>query len=454
MATVPMPSLLELPSGSSVNMPGWDGLLAVETGNAWVPSGHSAWEMSCEKDFKSKADKDYRKRTIEPRGVTIETTTFIFVTPRRWTNKKTWEQISKQENSWANKRILDADDLVSWLEQAPAVAAWFAKMIGKLPETGYLPLREWWENWSLVTTPEISPELVIAGRRDHVEKITPWIVEEPVSRYIQGSTRYEAIAFLAACALTESAQWGEPLMNRAIVIQSSEAWKSLENHPSPLVLIRDFSDDNISSKIAVSNGHHVLIPLHSIDSIAGSGLTLSRLGRDETLRALSKMGLSETRTRKLIQSTARHLPVLYRSMIDEAGGMNPEWASCEISHSTSTVLTLISQWDSSNECDQEIVAKVSGQPYELVEQEMGDLILIPDSPLTKIGNLWRVISHEEVWHIFASRLTSTDIGRFEQIASFVLSKISPKLELPIEERYMANIKGAVLPHSATAWRNS
>ena len=37
LATVPMPSLLDMPSGSSVWLPGWDGLLITERGNAWGP---------------------------------------------------------------------------------------------------------------------------------------------------------------------------------------------------------------------------------------------------------------------------------------------------------------------------------------------------------------------------------------------------------------------------------
>ena len=44
MATVSMPSLLDIQSGSSVRLPGWDGLLVVESGNAWVPGSASAWE--------------------------------------------------------------------------------------------------------------------------------------------------------------------------------------------------------------------------------------------------------------------------------------------------------------------------------------------------------------------------------------------------------------------------
>ena len=38
LATVPMPSSIDMPGGSSVNAPGWDGLLVSDHGNARVPS--------------------------------------------------------------------------------------------------------------------------------------------------------------------------------------------------------------------------------------------------------------------------------------------------------------------------------------------------------------------------------------------------------------------------------
>ena len=69
LATVPQPVSLAMPSGSSVRMPGWDGLLDVVSGNTWVPNGKSAWEFSCENYPKQKADEDYAKRTEDPKGV-------------------------------------------------------------------------------------------------------------------------------------------------------------------------------------------------------------------------------------------------------------------------------------------------------------------------------------------------------------------------------------------------
>ena len=102
-----------MPSGSSVWMPGWDGLLIVETGNPCVPKGSSAWELSCERDVTSKANEDYGKRTLDPQGIDASQTTFLFVTPRNWNGKAEWERDHRAEGKWANVRALDANDLVA-----------------------------------------------------------------------------------------------------------------------------------------------------------------------------------------------------------------------------------------------------------------------------------------------------------------------------------------------------
>ena len=126
LATVPMPSVLNMPSGSSVSRPGWDGLLVVKEGNVWVPAYASAWEFSREGNPKSKAD---------PKGVDTPTTTFVFLTPRKWDRKLAWANERREKGPWSDVQTLDADDLVAWLGQAPAVAHWFARLMGKLQES-------------------------------------------------------------------------------------------------------------------------------------------------------------------------------------------------------------------------------------------------------------------------------------------------------------------------------
>jgi hypothetical protein len=37
---------LAMPGGESANVPGWDGIVSVAVGNAWVPDGFSYWELA------------------------------------------------------------------------------------------------------------------------------------------------------------------------------------------------------------------------------------------------------------------------------------------------------------------------------------------------------------------------------------------------------------------------
>ena len=123
------PSRIDMPSGSSVRMSGWDGLLESPSGNSWVPSGISSWEFSCEKKITSKANRVYMGRTEDSLGLDKVETTFVFVTSRRWPQKRQWEMDRRDEGAWLNVRALDADDLVAWLGQSQNVSQWLFEEI-------------------------------------------------------------------------------------------------------------------------------------------------------------------------------------------------------------------------------------------------------------------------------------------------------------------------------------
>ena len=445
LATVPELSRLGMPSGSAVWLSGWDGLLTAENGNAWVPNGNSAWEFGCRKDVGTKANEDYRKRTDPPEGVADATSTFVFVTPRQWSGKDTWQEQRRAEGQWADVQAFDASDLAAWLDQAPSVAEWFAGVIGKLPSSGYTTLDEWWENWPTQSQPIISPALVLAGRQKNTERLAEWSQQVATPYYVQAQTREEAIAFVAASVLNSDQAWGVALLAKAIVVKSEDAWNSLVRHTSPLVLIRAF-EGNVSSQLAVNRGHYVITPLHANEDPKGNGDALPRLGRDQTVTALTETGLNETKARALVRKSARSLPIMRRLLIDEAGGPTPGWASVD-PQSPLPSLILIGQWDESNENDKEAVATITGRPYEEIAREVTALGQTDDSPLTKVGSRWHFLSHEEAWHLLAPHLTTAEVTRFQEVAVQVLGTESTAYELPIEERHMADIRGKGVPHS-------
>ena len=449
LATVPKLSHIDIPSGSSVWMPGWDGVISVEESNEWIPVGNVACEFSVGNDPQAKANENYRKRTNEPLGIDPASSTFIFFSPRIWDGdrKRRWIETRRDLGEWADIRAYDVNDLVTWLGQAPGVADWFAHLIGKFPDEGFVCLNDWWENWSTGTQPSISLQLVLAGREDESSRIMNWLAAHARSFYVQGEIRDEAIAFMAASALNSNDYVGATFLAKAVIVQTANAWTSLVRQRNPMVLIRDFESET-SSQIAVRAGHHVIVPLDSSQQPRGEGVKIPRLGRDATVEALNLMGLSETQARALSRKTARRLSIMRRHLLEVAGAPLPAWASATPSRSLVT-LALIGQWSQDSEGDKAIVAELAGKRYEEVEQVLTPLLNIADSPLTKIGPRWRYASQEEAWHLLAPHLTSSDMAQFEELAVNILSQRSPVFDLPIQERFMAGASGIVPNHSGT-----
>ena len=253
---------------------------------------------------------------------------------------------------------------------------------------------------------------------------------------------------MAASTLNSYDAWAVALRAKALLVKSENAWHSLTSHVSPLVLLREF-DGNASPQVAVGRGHHVITPLYAREEPRRKDMTLPRLGRDETVTTLAEMGLSETGARALARKTARMLPIIRRSLIDEAGGPRPAWASptANAAQSALPALVLVGQWDELNEADQEAIARIAATPYDGIANEVANLAQTEDSPLTKIGAHWRFICPEEAWHLLAPQLPHTTIKRFQETATSVLSAVSPKFGMPISERHLAGIHGQTLPHS-------
>jgi hypothetical protein len=96
----------------------------------------------------------------------MTTTTFVFVTPRRWDGKRDWEQKRRAEQEWGNVRVLDADDIEQALEETPAVRIWLSELL-EMPVHGVATIEDWWRRFS--TSFELIPltlAVVLAGHED------------------------------------------------------------------------------------------------------------------------------------------------------------------------------------------------------------------------------------------------------------------------------------------------
>ncbi|WP_313049278.1 hypothetical protein [Pseudomonas soli] len=295
---------LSFPAGDSTYVPGWDGTLFSERGNAWVPSGASRWEIGCDQNVLGKANGDYQKRTEQISEAERSACTFVFVTPRRWVKKLDWvaEQCSKGE--WAGVRAYDADDLEQWLEQNPAVALQFAEELG-LSGWGVVSLSRYWDSWARQCRPPITPEALFMDRTQVFDALVEKIQTTNTSSssiqplVIRADSVEEAVAFTVAMVMAS-----RDLQDHAMVVTEPQGWRYVEANPQLRIVIAARTE--IALNPILRENLHVIVPHATGDLVGkpeGDELALERPNIYEFEKALIAIGMEESDAKRYALST-------------------------------------------------------------------------------------------------------------------------------------------------------
>jgi len=443
-ATISKINYISFPAGDSIVYPGWDGRVASNEETEYIPKGLSVWEIGTNKNYRKKAEEDYQKRKQNLLGFNPSETTFIFVTTRIWREKDKWIQEKKKEKFWKDVKVYDARDLEEWLEQAPAVGAWLAKHMEKYPPKGVLSLEDWWDEWSQVTNPPLVPELVLAGRKEQVEEIKKWLNSYPSLLAVQAPTKDEAIAFLSAVILSLPENKKEYFLSRSVVISDQEAFRHITTTcKNGLLLLPEFEEIEI---VASQHNHHVFIPLGPDNTVTKDKITLPCLDQEKFVSALINMGISKEDAEKYSKDTARSLTVLRRRLSPIV--KQPEWAKPDKVDEILPAL-LVGKWDESKQGDREIISEIARVSYNNFIRSLRKWLYQPDSPVLKIGEIWRLTSPLDAFFALSRFLTRDDFEKLKEISLKVLKETEPSLDLEPEKRWMASVYGKETKYSRT-----
>lgn len=307
------------PAGDSTYMPGWDGLLVTEGENAWIPAGTSFWEVGCDLDISKKATGDYLKRTSQTSFETRLTSTFVFVSPRRWTKKSEWIATQIEKGEWSDVRAYDADDLEQWLENTPAVALQFAEELGLSGEGVESPLRHW-AVWSQQSSPSITADALFMDRAEirdtlstkALESLSRLDVLRPLT--VRADSVQEATAFIVATILGSG-----NLADHTLVVTEVTGWRFVEANPQLKIAIAASTD--VAASPVSRQGLLVIVP-HATGDLQGrgqsEGLIIERPNIYEFERALIAIGMDESDAKRFALSTGRSWTVFRRQRAREA----------------------------------------------------------------------------------------------------------------------------------------
>lgn len=429
---------IKFPSGDSIVTSGWDGVLTTSELSPFFPNGISRWEMGTDKSPGNKANKDYEKRTSEPLGAKKKDTTFVFVTPRPWRDKNKWKKNKLLEKKWKDIKVIASDELEQWLELAPAVSIWLGKQIKGLVDD-ISDLESFWEEWSSATKPKITTELVLGGRIKDMDNIKNWILDAPSILEVKGDSLDEPFAFLysSICNLQENEK--TKTLSRSVIVKNIEQFRScILNFKQNLIIIAPSECSEIAG-LALEKGHHVFISTDSRSiNTHGNILELSRPKRLSIKNSLINSGLLEKKSEQITRDFGISIPILHRNLLI-SNLRTPLWAN-NITKEL-IILLFINTWNENINGDRDIIEKLYGNNYDTFIKEVQVILLMDNSPISKIGSIWTLKSPLDFCFIVSRYINENDLENFKEIVCVVLSEIDPKYELEPEKRWMASIYG-------------
>lgn len=96
---------VDFPGYDNAQRKGADGFVEADAATPWVPDGRSYWEFGTDKNPAAKARDDYDARLKSVDSGERTNSTFVFVTPRKWTGKTIWEKQKNEIGDWKSVRV-------------------------------------------------------------------------------------------------------------------------------------------------------------------------------------------------------------------------------------------------------------------------------------------------------------------------------------------------------------
>lgn len=442
---------ITMPAGASVNVGGFDGIVFAQDGNAWVPKGKSYWELSVNAQPRTKAEADYQKRTAETSPEQRSQSTYIAVTARKWDRCAEWINEKKASEEWADIRAYDADDLELWLEHEYAVQLWFAELLGK-PIHAIKSVERYWNDWNRDVVPAISIEAVLASRQTEQERLLHLLTEKQKGGTIvlHADSVQEAVAFACASIITSD----QHHKSRAVVLISPEAWGAVSANSNMNLVIA--GNHAVAEAVPSKDGLVLISPFANGDSEAhfpghkhadvDPDIVLQRTLPEDFRKVLEQMEIDHGDAQRLALQCGRSWSVYRRIKNNNPALKQPNWSDKRYS-SALTTMALVGAFLQSNKHDLAVIETISGISADEFLVQSKALVRMDDAPLAEIDGVLKAKSTLEVFVLNEQGISDEMFERFIERCLSVIGQNDPAFELDKDDRWLANVRGKVRPHS-------
>jgi hypothetical protein len=394
-----------------------------------------------------KAGQDYLARSRRSGGLTLSTTTFVFVTPREFAAKRAWVRRRQARTQFKDVACLDVDDLYDWLEAVPSVHDWFSRECGWAVE-GLESLESFWARWSRVTRPELSADVVNAGRIDEEARLRSWLRGSPELTTVSGSSAEEVSAFLVASLFRGNNLEFQRDLQRGLVVDRASAWTVGVGARQPMILVTTEVDVDFTQ--AVGAGHHVLVA--SGPRPTATDLDLPTPRPSAIVDALIALGVTRERSHLFAAVSRGGLEMLRRELAPPGAVRDPAWAvGPEVNKLIPALFA--GAWNDENPADRAVIEQLNGTAYETTVAALTGWIHSDEPPVRRVGQFWVVSARPHTWRLLSRQMNSTHIARLIDVIQATVGSHDPRLDLPPERRWRAALDGQTRDCSEILLRN-
>jgi addiction module HigA family antidote len=431
---------VDFPGNDDAERPGWDGFIEADAGTPWIPAGRSGWEFGVTEAIKGKADGDFAKsvKAVKDKAER-KNTTFVFVTPRRWSGKDAWVAEMKKKGVWKDVRAYDASDLEQWMAQSLAAQTWFANQTER-PSEGVRSLDRCWSDWASIADPPLDASLFNTAIDAWRSRMTSFMTKPAAGPLvIAADSVEEALAFLSQIL---SDPEFEQYKDRVLVFDEPRVLPKLAQGTTDFIALAHTRE--VEKEFGPYSGKLRTIVVYPRNAMHGEpDIILEPLGYEPFNKGLEAMGKSRDDIAALSNESGRSLTILRRRLSKVPAIKTPGWAADHQTASWLVPIMLVGTWDARNEADQTVVSLIAGDgaSYESVDRRVLELLRLNDSPLWSVGNYRGVISKMDTLFSIAGAITTADLDRFLKIAAMVLGEDDPSLDLPEGDRWAASMHG-------------
>lgn len=371
--------------GESGQVRGFDGYLDADSESPFVPSGKSIWEFGTNGAGRTKAEKDYGKRTAEVDDKTKAECTLVIVTPRTWdTPREKVEDWLTEKNDlrhWKKVAYIDGPVLEKWLALAPAVASRWARFeLSLAPQTGVASIEEFWQSFSSRFEPALVEDVLLAGRESQADDLLRRLTQEGGRLAYSADTTDEVIAFAVAAIRKAPENIRKPLEARTLIVDTEDAVNFLMSSSNLVFMPRSFARSCVGQLLL----RGPTIVSAGADDKKHGHIELRRPTNRELGTAFTKMGMSDDQGYETARKCGRILAVLARQY-PSGTAEKPKWLD---DAKPLIPIMMAGSWESDAVLDQTVISSLSQQDYDDTEDELRKYLQMPDSPIEYVGNVW------------------------------------------------------------------